>query len=249
MALLSRRRVTVVAGVIATAVAAAPAHAQTADTVAPQITSATLDPAKATGMRSPWYRGPVTLKLAASDNVAVTKLQFSLDNGVTWQDAAITTGPSVNGTVTVTQQGNTVVRFRALDAAGNTTERATPVATTLTATFRPGASAIRVASTAGLAAGDRLTLDTGASAETVQIASVVTPDPAAPAANVLLTAPIATQHNTNAPVVAQNALNLAIDSIAPVLDPGLVAARSPRPASWPPCPTPSPPRCPPVAAA
>ena len=223
MVRLSRRRAAIVAAVIAGGVAAAPANAQTADTTAPTITAATLDPAKPTGMRSPWYRGPVTVKLSATDDTAVTKLQYSTDNGATWQDAAITVGPSVSGTVAISQQGNTVVRFRALDAAGNSTERTSAVSTTLSATIRPGATAMRVASTAGLAAGDRLTLDTGASAETVQIASVVTPDPASPAANVVLTAPIVTQHSTNAPVVAQNAINAAIDSIPPVLDPGLVA--------------------------
>ena len=70
-------------------------------------------------MRSPWYRGPVKVTFAATDDVAVTKLQYSLDNGATWIDAPITAGPSVSSVVTITQEGNTSVRYRALDAAGN----------------------------------------------------------------------------------------------------------------------------------
>src|SRR3954447_5401340 len=107
------------AAALVAVLAPAPAHAQTADTTAPTLAVATLDPATFTGLRSPWYRGPVKVTFAATDDVAVTKLQYSLDNGATWTDAPITTGASVTSTVTVTQEGSTAVRYRALDAAGN----------------------------------------------------------------------------------------------------------------------------------
>src|SRR3954447_25217097 len=107
------------AAALAAVLAPAPAHAQAADTTAPTRAGATLDPATFTGMRSPWYRGPVKVTFAATDDVAVSRLQYSLDNGATWIDAPITAGPSVTSVVTITQEGNTSVRYRALDAAGN----------------------------------------------------------------------------------------------------------------------------------
>src|SRR4051812_24066499 len=96
-----------------------PAAAQTADTTAPVLAVATLDPPAFTGMRSPWDRGPVKVTFSATDDVAVTKVQYSLDNGATWIDVPITAGPSAGAVVTIAQEGNTSVRYRALDAAGN----------------------------------------------------------------------------------------------------------------------------------
>src|SRR6478736_3005970 len=81
-----------------------PAHAQTTDTTAPTLAVATVDPAAFTGMRSPWYRGPVKVTFAATDDVAVTKLQYSMDSGATWVDVPISAGPSVGGVVTFTQE-------------------------------------------------------------------------------------------------------------------------------------------------
>ncbi len=46
-----------------------------------------------------------------------------------------------------------------------------------------------------------LVIDTGANQETATIASIVTPNPASPAANVLLTAPLTLAHATNVAVV------------------------------------------------
>src|SRR4051794_661114 len=106
------------AAVATVSVPVAPAAAQATDTTAPSLAAATLDPAAFTGMRSPWYRGPIKVTISASDNVAVTRLQYSLDNGATWLDAAVSAGPSVTATVTITQEGSTTVRYRALDAAG-----------------------------------------------------------------------------------------------------------------------------------
>src|SRR5690349_20825776 len=112
-------RRTALAVAIACLLPAGPAMGQTPDQTAPVLGTATLDPAPFTGMRSPWYRGPVKVTFSATDDVAVSKLQYSLDNGATWIDAPITAGASVSSTVTVTQEGNTTVRYRALDAAGN----------------------------------------------------------------------------------------------------------------------------------
>src|SRR6476469_4982762 len=92
-----------VAAVAATLVPVSGAAAQATDTTAPVLAAATLDPATFTGMRSPWYRGPVKVTFAATDDVAVSRLQYSLDNGATWIDAPITAGPSVTSVVTITQ--------------------------------------------------------------------------------------------------------------------------------------------------
>ena len=57
-----------------------------------------------------------------------------------------------------------------------------------------GAEGVRLTSTAGRSAGDTLLIDTGAGQETATIASIVSPAPASPAANVTLTAPLASAH-------------------------------------------------------
>src|SRR3954470_18764285 len=219
------RRAVALATVAAAFAAAAPAGAQAPDNTAPALAAATLDPSAFTGMRSPWYRGPVKLSLAATDDVAVTKLQYSLDNGATWIDVPITTGPSVSGVATIVQEGSTTVRYRALDAAGNVSAGVAPAAanTTLNAASAAGATAIRLASTTGRAAGDKLTIDSGASQETATIASVIAPNPAAPNPNVNLTAPLTLAHAAGVAVVAQaptpayRTVTVAIDTKAPVV--------------------------------
>src|SRR3954453_12279702 len=218
-------RVAVLAAAAATLVSAAPVHAQAPDTTAPVLAAATLDPPAFTGMRSPWYRGPVKLTLAATDDVAVTKLQYSLDNGASWVDVPITAGPSASGVATIVQEGSTSVRYRALDAAGNVSPGVTPAPanTTLNAASAAGATAIRLASTNGRAAGDKLTIDTGANQETATIASVIAPNPAAPSPNVNLTAPLALAHASGAAVVAQaptpayRTVTVGIDTKVPVV--------------------------------
>src|SRR3954470_12036421 len=225
------RRAVALATVAAAFAAAAPAGAQAPDNTAPALAAATLDPSAFTGMRSPWYRGPVKLALAATDDAAVTKLQYSLDNGATWIDVPITAGPSVSGVATITQEGSTTVRYRALDAAGNVSPGPTPAPanTTLNAAAAAGATAIRLASTNGRAAGDKLTIDTGANQETATIASVIAPAPAAPNPNVNLTAPLTLAHASGAAVVAQaptpayRTVTVAIDTKAPAVSyPSLV---------------------------
>src|SRR3954465_11827770 len=64
-------------------------------------------------------KSPQTLNLSATDDVAVSKLQYSLDGGATYIDAPITAGPSATASVPLTQQGNTTVRYRAVDSSGN----------------------------------------------------------------------------------------------------------------------------------
>ena len=72
-----------------------------ADTVRPVVGVATLTPAVADGNNN-WRFGPATLNLSATDDVAVTKFQYSLDGGVTYIDVPVTPGPSVSATVTST---------------------------------------------------------------------------------------------------------------------------------------------------
>ena len=75
------------------------------------------------------------------------------------------------------------------------------LATTLqSAAAVPGATEVRFASTTGRAAGDVLVLDQGENAETVTIQSLVTPPPAAPAANVVLESPLTKTHLTGSGV-------------------------------------------------
>ncbi|HEY6888395.1 MAG TPA: hypothetical protein VI300_11465, partial [Solirubrobacter sp.] len=167
----------------------------------------------------------VKVNLSATDDVAVTKLQYSLDAGATWLDVAITAGPSVSGVATITQEGNTTVRYRALDAAGNVSTGAVPAAanTTLNAASTAGATAVRLASTTGRAAGDKLTIDSGANQEVATIASLITPAPAAPAANVNLTSALTKDHASGVAVVAQaptpqyRTIAVPIDTVAPVV--------------------------------
>ena len=128
---------------------------------------------------SNWFTQPrrPCVNISATDNVAVTKLEYSLDNGANYIDIPITAGPSVTGTAASPQQGNTTVRYRATDAAGNIA-RGVAANTTLNQAAAAGATAVRLASTTGRAAGDELVIDTGDNAETVKIASIVTPAPA-----------------------------------------------------------------------
>lgn len=219
-----------VAALAMSAAAGNPAVAQTTDTTAPQLGAATLDPPTYTGMRSPWYRGPVKVSFSATDDVAVTKLEYSLDNGETWIDLAITPGPSVTAEATITQEGNTTVRYRAFDAAGNVSSVPRPAAnTTLNQPASAGATAIRLQSTNGRAAGDQLTIGTGADQETVTIESVITPNPASPNPNVNLTTALTKDHAAGTAIVVQppplpyGTVTVAIDTRPPVLDTALVA--------------------------
>src|SRR5689334_21249578 len=168
------------------------------DLVRPVIEEATLTPA-ADGNAN-WHRvKPLTLRLAASDDVGVAKLQYSLDAGATYLDVPVTPAPAVTAVVPIAQEGNTQVRYRAVDTAGNISIG--QQASTLAVAAAAGATAVRLASTAGLAAGQPLFVDTGAAQEVATIATIVTPSPAAPAPNVLLAAPLAAEHAAAAAVL------------------------------------------------
>jgi hypothetical protein len=93
-----------------------------ADTTAPTLNVATLSPSPATGHNG-WYRGPVTLNLTATDEVGVVRFQYSLNSGGSYTDVVLPAPATAAGTsVEITQEGlgNNAVRYRAVDAAGNT---------------------------------------------------------------------------------------------------------------------------------
>ena len=188
-----------------------------ADTVRPVVDVATLTPSAA-DRNNNWRSGPATLNLSATDDVAVAKFQYSLDGGASYIDVPVTPGPSVSATVTISQQGNTTVRYRAVDSSGNESLGVT-VTTTLTQPSAAGATGVRLQSTTGRGAGDVLVIDTGANEETATIASVPTPAPPSPNPNVLLTAPLTNAHAAGAVVSATppyRTIQVLIDSFAPL---------------------------------
>ncbi len=204
---------TIAAGVSATA--AGPALA--ADESPPSLATATFA-APPNGNNNWRIAAPQTLKLSATDDVAVAKFQYSLDGGVTYVDVAVTPGPAATADVSLSQEGNTTVRYRAVDSSGNASRGAT-TSTTLNQDSAAGATAVRLTSTTGRSAGDTLLIDTGTGQETATIATIVTPAPAAPAANVTLTAPLANAHAANAAVAGTalyNTVALLIDTKGPV---------------------------------
>jgi type 1 glutamine amidotransferase len=198
---------------VAALIAVPSASAQ--DTTAPTLNVGTLSPTSSVPQRggnppaapntstgnNGWFThaGPVVLNLSATDAVGVDKLQYSLDNGANWLDVAITPGPSVTGTASITQEGNTTVRYRALDAAGNAS-RGVSANTTLNQAAVAGASGVRLQSTNGRGAGDELVINTGDGQETVRIAAVV--NRPSPQPNVDLVSPLTKAHAAGAAVVA-----------------------------------------------
>ena len=148
----------------------------------------------------------------------MAKFQYSLDGGASYIDVPVTPGTSVFATVTISQQGNTTVRYRAVDSSGNESLGVT-VTTTLTQPSAAGATGVRLQSTTGRGAGDVLVIDTGANEETATIASVPTPAPPSPNPNVLLTAPLTNAHAAGAVVSATppyRTIQVLIDSFAPL---------------------------------
>jgi type 1 glutamine amidotransferase len=197
------------------AVGAAPAAA--ADTSPPVLGAAAFSspPDGNNGWR---ITKPQTLALAATDDVAVDRLQYSVDGGVTYVDASIAPGGSVSASVSLSLEGNTAVRYRAIDSSGNVSRGAT-TNTTLNQAAAAGATAIRLQSTTGRSAGDELVIGTGAAQETATIDTIVTPAPPAPAPNVTLQAPLANAHGAGAPVAATsffNTITAQIDTLGPV---------------------------------
>ena len=196
-------------------VAVSPASA--ADTAPPVLAPAAF--AAAPDGNNNWrLTVPQTLNLSATDDVAVAKFQYSLDGGATYVDVPVAAGPSANAAVPLSQEGNTTVRYRAVDSSGNFSRGAT-TNTTLNQPAAAGATAVRLTSTTGRSAGDELLIDTGAAQETATIATIVTPAPAAPAPNVTLTAPLANAHAAGAAVAGTalySTIALLIDTKAPL---------------------------------
>ena len=183
------------------------------DTTAPVLPAGAFSAAP-TGNSNWRLVAPQTLNLSATDDVAVAKFQYSLDGGATYVDVPVTPGPSATASVPLSQQGNTTLRYRAVDSAGNASRGAT-ANTTLNQAAAAGASAVRLTSTTGRSAGDLLLIDS----ELATIATIVTPAPAAPAPNVTLTAPLAAAHAVNAPVVGTATyltIPLLIDTNGPI---------------------------------
>ena len=205
----------IVAGCALSLAVAAPAMA--ADTVAPVIAPAAFS-APPNGNANWRITAPQTLNLSATDDVAVSKFQYSLDGGATYIDVPVTAGPTATASVPLSQQGNTTVRYRAVDSSGNFSRGAT-ANTTLGAASAAGATGVRLASTTGRGVGDSLLIDTGAGQETATIATIVTPAPAAPAPNVTLAAPLANAHASGVAVAGTqlyNTIAALIDTNGPV---------------------------------
>src|SRR6478735_4955326 len=134
------------------------AHAQ--DTAAPVLAPPTF--AATPGGNNNWrIVAPQTLNLSATDDVAVSKFQYSLDGGATYIDVPVTAGPSAAAAVPLSQEGNTTVRLRAVDSAGKSS-RGASASTTLAAAAATGATGVRLASTTNRGPGDELLIDTGA---------------------------------------------------------------------------------------
>ena len=194
-------------------VAVSPTAAQGADAQAPVLAAATFA-SPANGNNNWRISSPQTLQLSATDDVAVAKLEYSLDGGATYIDVPVTAGPSVTANVPLSLEGNTTVRYRAVDSSGNVS-RGPTTNTTLNQASAAGATAVRLTSTAGRNPGDMLLIDTGGAQETATIATIPTPAPASPAPNVTLTAPLANAHAATAAVAGTplfNAIALLIDT-------------------------------------
>ncbi|MFC7381854.1 ThuA domain-containing protein [Sphaerisporangium rhizosphaerae] len=103
-----------------TAVALIPAAPSWADeTTPPTINVATLSPSAPTGQNN-WYRGSVTLNMSATDDVGLAKFQYSLNGGAAYIDVPVEGAPaSATASAVITQEGNTSVRYRAVDTSGN----------------------------------------------------------------------------------------------------------------------------------
>ncbi len=89
------------------------------DVTPPEVT-ATLDPAEPTGENG-WYTGPVTLRLAATDDGQVGDGEVSYDDGETWQSVRHPWTGELEP-VTLDEDGVHEVLYRATDTGGNVSE-------------------------------------------------------------------------------------------------------------------------------
>jgi type 1 glutamine amidotransferase len=222
------------------AASAGDALAQGTDTTPPALNVATTPASPPSYVNPPntgpvangnngWYtttagtppHGSVMITLSATDDVAVAKFQYSTNNGASYTDLPVATpGPSVTAQVEDTTEGATTFRYRAVDTSGNTSVdgAVANVNGGLNQAAAAGATGIRLGSTSGRAAGDRLVIDTGANQETVFIQSIPSPAPASPNPNVILTAPLTKAHAAAATVVANppfRTIAVSLDTRAP----------------------------------
>jgi len=147
---------------------------------------------------------PATTTLAAASNtsttiaatVGQTTLRVAnLSNVVPGQTITIGT-PTAGGVETKTVLS---VDLAAIDPAPNVT-----LTSALTADHPSGSqitsSAVRVSSTTGLVAGQSITIDSGATAETRTVGTIIAGPPAAPFANITLSSALASPHANGANV-------------------------------------------------
>ena len=73
----------------------------------------------------------------------MSKFQYSLDGGATYIDVPVTAGPSATAAVPLSQEGNTTVRYRAVDSSGNLS-RGASANTTLDQAAAAGATGVRL---------------------------------------------------------------------------------------------------------
>jgi type 1 glutamine amidotransferase len=199
-------RVASAAALCAALIAVPTAGAQAPDTTAPTITVGNTPSAPAQRNGDPvngvapvststgngnWFTAPgVTLQLSAADNVGVTRLEYSLDNGANYVSVPVTGG----STTPITNEGPNTVRVRAFDAAGNNA-RGTAANTTLNQAAAAGAAAVRLSSTNGRAVGDEVVFEPGtANEETLRIAMIPSPAPPSPNPNVTLSGALTKAH-------------------------------------------------------
>lgn len=137
-----------------------------------------------------------TLTSAVSGPVSTTMTAAAVGTTPTTLDSAA--GPAVNDTLTADATGHTATTLTA-DATGQifttlTSGAGPAVNTTLDAPAAPGDTAIDVADTTGLAAGEQITIDAGGTPETATIQSVDS------GTSLTLTAPLANAHAAGATV-------------------------------------------------
>src|SRR3954454_7054655 len=211
---LSRRPWLATASVVVASLAVVP-QAMAADTVAPVLGTAAF--AAVPNGNSNWrITAPQTLNLSATDDVAESKLQYSLAGGATYLDYPIASGASVTSAVADSLQGNNTLRYRAVDSSGNYS-RGTANGTTLNQASAVGATGVRLASTTNRVVGETIWIDSGAGAEQAVIATIPSPAPASPAPNVTLAAPLANAHAANAAVASTyNTITSQIDTNGPI---------------------------------
>src|SRR5215207_6991321 len=158
------------ATMIATGIWSGAAATATAADESPPVVAPATFAAPPNGNNNWRLTAPQTLTLTATDDIAVAKFQYSLDGGVAYVDVPVTAGPSATADVSLSQEGNTTVRYRAVDSSGNPSRGAT-TNTTLNQPTAAGATGVRLTSTTGRSAGDTLLIDTGAGQETATIAT------------------------------------------------------------------------------